>query len=70
MMSRYIIKSVYDADLYSLDEQCAELIVRVPNLIVLYSNDDYKLQAIKKAFKDLFEFYQEITLKDLRTESI
>lgn len=37
----------------------AELIVRVPHLIALYSHDPERLKLIRETFKELFEFYEK-----------
>ncbi|CAG9811014.1 unnamed protein product [Chironomus riparius] len=38
--------------------QHAELIVRVPHLIALYSNDPERLKEVREKFIELFEFYE------------
>lgn len=53
---------------YPEDLQHAELIVRVPQLLVQYKGDQKKLKEIRKDFSELFNFYEERILKALEIE--
>jgi hypothetical protein len=43
----------------------AELIVRVPHLLVMYKDDEAKLKECQSDFKELFDFYDKKALPDL-----
>jgi hypothetical protein len=46
-----------------------EMIVRVSHLIAVYRNDDQKLNEIRNSYcKELFDFFNEVTMKDLETQ--
>ncbi|CAG9801230.1 unnamed protein product [Chironomus riparius] len=47
---------------YSDLERHAELIVRVPHLIIHYFNNKAKFEEVRKIFEDLFVFYYETTI--------
>lgn len=53
---------------YSANEFHAELIVRVPQLIVLHSNNSEELAKHRKTFKVLFDFYEDYVAPDLKAE--
>src|SRR5690349_23641899 len=53
------ISSVF---IYPADQQHAELISKVPFLIVAYYRNQEKFMEIRKAFAKLFEFYENRTL--------
>lgn len=48
--------------------QHAELIVRVPQLLVLYMKEPQKLENCVKAFPELFEFFHSKIVVDVRNE--
>ncbi|XP_070490541.1 uncharacterized protein [Chironomus tepperi] len=52
-----IIDIVYDS--YPPDMHHAELIVRVPHLIVLYHDQPERLKKVRGVFIELFEFYEK-----------
>lgn len=54
--------------IYSEHHQIAELIVRVPHLVVCYQNNKKKLESSEKNFHALFDFYYTKTFEDLKTE--
>lgn len=56
-----IIKRAFESD-----HVHAELIARVPHLLALYKNQPQKLEEVKEAFKELFEFFEQNVLKKLR----
>lgn len=49
------VYNCYDAEFWP-----AELIVRVPHMTLFYHNDQDKLKELKAAFKDLFDFYDQV----------
>lgn len=51
---------------YPEKHQAAELIVRVPHLLTLKKSQ--KLYELKKSFHELFNFFEENTLKDIQRE--
>lgn len=53
---------------YSPDVWHAELIVRVPHMIVKYSNDKEKLDECRKVYPELFRYFEETVYKDLKSE--
>ncbi|KAG5670187.1 hypothetical protein PVAND_000467 [Polypedilum vanderplanki] len=58
-----IIDSVFSC--YSGDQQNAELIVRVPQMVVMYQNDPERLQILRAAFHKLFEYYENHVMDDI-----
>lgn len=57
------ICSVYD---YPEEHQVAELIVRVPHLLALYMTDTQKVDELKSSFGELFKFFEQKTLTDVK----
>lgn len=53
---------------YPKSQQVAELIVRVPHLSALYKNNEEKFANVYEEFIELFKFYEEYTLVDLKLE--
>lgn len=53
---------------YPEHQQCAELIVRVPHLLALYSNDLDQRKLYQETFSELFKFYEEFVLNDLQKQ--
>lgn len=53
---------------YPENQQHAELITRVPYLIVAYHRNQEKLNEIKRTFSKLFHFYEVKTLLDFKRE--
>lgn len=58
-----IVKLVYEN--YEKHQQEAELIVRVPHLLVHYNRDGEKLGKVLEIFKDLKEFYKDVVLPEV-----
>lgn len=52
-----IVQAAFD---YTEDLKPSELIVRVPHLIAHYHNDQVKLAKVRKVFKELFDYYDEV----------
>lgn len=54
-------------DLYSIDVQHCELIVRVPQMLALYRNheDQAKLEGCKETYSPLFKYFEETVLRRL-----
>lgn len=59
------IEIVFD---YPETERHAELIVRVPHMLVLYKEDEERIEDIKARFSQLFEFYESKILIDIERE--
>jgi hypothetical protein len=53
---------------YPEAQRHAELIVRVPHLLALYKNNRDQLEQCKKIFPELFDFFNEKVLKELKAE--
>lgn len=53
---------------YPRPQQHAELIVRVPHLSALYMNDQEKLENLRKAFSELFNYFTFKALVDVVNE--
>lgn len=53
---------------YPQDHQQAEMIVRVPHLLAFYMNDYDKLQTCQRKYENLFSFFKNQTLIDIRNE--
>lgn len=64
--SEEVIKSVFNC--YTPDKWHAELIVRVPHLIAFYRSDEEKFFEVSDAFTELFDFFNEIILRDFEPE--
>lgn len=60
-----LINTVYDVP---PDKMHAELIVRVPHLAAVYMYDESKFSAMRENFRELFNFYGEKVLVDLKRE--
>ncbi|KAL7014308.1 hypothetical protein ACKWTF_015859 [Chironomus riparius] len=58
-----IIHQVYKS--YPKRMHHAELIVRVPHLFAMYSDEPEQMNEIRKDFKDLFEFYENRVVGDM-----
>ncbi|KAG5667170.1 hypothetical protein PVAND_015165 [Polypedilum vanderplanki] len=54
---------------YENSEQHAELIVRVPHMIVKYFDDGESLENRKLTFKALFDFYENEVLSDVKEQA-
>lgn len=50
---------------YSMQARHAELIVRVPQIIVVYRNNYEQFSACEEAFERLFQFYEQHIVKDM-----
>ena len=63
-----IIRLVFDC--YPEESQHAELIVRVIHILAVYSLDEHreKLQQCKETFSELFDFFQDNFVTDLKRE--
>lgn len=46
----------------------SELIVRVPQLLATYTDDRKNMKKIRKTAKDLFDIFDEVTMKDMESE--
>lgn len=53
---------------YRQSSQTAELIVRVPHILALYKNRKGKITQLRNHFNDLFKFFENNTLIDLKRE--
>lgn len=58
-----IIKLVYEC--YPINMQHAELIVRVPHLMMLYSNNEIQFKKTRSDFIKLFEIYEQKIVKEM-----
>ncbi|KAG5684330.1 hypothetical protein PVAND_013565 [Polypedilum vanderplanki] len=58
-----LINIVYE---YGSDTQLAELIVRVPHIIVKYNDNIHRLKQCKINFKSLFDFFDNFTVPDMK----
>ncbi|CAG9800003.1 unnamed protein product [Chironomus riparius] len=59
-----IIELVFNC--YPHNMQHAELIVRVPHLIMLYFNDQNKFEEVRKIFIKLFEVFEQRVIPDMK----
>ncbi|CAG9800002.1 unnamed protein product [Chironomus riparius] len=59
-----IIELVFNC--YPHNMQHAELIVRVPHLIMLYFNDQNKFEEVRKIFIKLFEVFEQKVIPDMK----
>ncbi|KAG5667153.1 hypothetical protein PVAND_015150 [Polypedilum vanderplanki] len=68
MMTQHheIIGSVFN---YESHQYYAELIVRVPQLMTIYSNDERKLRNITEKYFELFQFYETKVLPEIESAS-
>lgn len=61
-----VISAVYTN--YPPEKYVNELIVRVPHLLALHVNEPKIIEQLKVEFKELFDFFNDIVLKDIRQE--
>jgi hypothetical protein len=59
-----IVRRVFDE--YSANERHAELIVRAPQMIANYSNDEKKFTEVHDTYEDLFNFYEHKVLPEVK----
>ncbi|KAL7030639.1 hypothetical protein ACKWTF_006735 [Chironomus riparius] len=59
-----IMKPVYEC--YPSHMQHAELIVRVPHLIMQYLQNPEKVEELRRLFSDLFDFFENKVVKELK----